>query len=115
VRAGRRALTGGPGDVTDRGGERTDRAVPAPGDTGAGRACAKRYPRSGSCDQDRTEGIRLGGSEQLRAAPLLSAAVKSPELGQARNRVAPGSLGLGREGEDDMANLVAGKRPRIRR
>jgi hypothetical protein len=25
---------------------------------GVGRTCAKRYPRSGSCDQDRTEGIR---------------------------------------------------------
>jgi hypothetical protein len=46
--------------VRDRGGL-------APGDTGAdrrargaGHMCAKRYPRSGSCDQDRTEGIRPG-------------------------------------------------------
>jgi hypothetical protein len=47
---GGRALIGGPGDVSDRGGGRTDRAGPTPGDTGAdrrargaGRACAKRY------------------------------------------------------------------------
>jgi hypothetical protein len=53
---------------------------------GAGRACAKRYPRSGPCDRDRTGEIRPGESERLRAALLLSAAVKSPELGQARAR-----------------------------
>jgi hypothetical protein len=40
--------------------------------------------------------------------------VKLPELGQARARVAPGSPGLGREGENATANSVAGKRPRIR-
>jgi hypothetical protein len=82
-------LTGGPGaSVTDGG--RTDRAGPAPGDLGAdrqakgaGRACAKRYPRSGPCDQDRTEGIRPGRGERLRAALLLSAAVRLPELRQA--------------------------------
>jgi hypothetical protein len=98
--------------------ERTDRAGPAPGDTGAdrwvrgaGRACAKRYPRSGSCDQDWTEGIRPGRGERLRAALLLSVAVRSPELRQARARVAPGSPGLGREEEDATANSVAGKRP----
>jgi hypothetical protein len=46
-------------------GGHTDRAGQAPGDLGAdrqakgaGRACAKRYPRSGPCDQDQTEGIR---------------------------------------------------------
>jgi hypothetical protein len=50
---------------------------------GAGRACAKRYPWSGSCDQDRTEGIRPGRGERLRAALLLSAVVRSPELRQA--------------------------------
>jgi hypothetical protein len=59
------------------------------------------------------EEIRPGG-ERLRAALLLSAAVKSPELGQARARVVPGSPGLGREGENAMANSVAGKRPQIR-
>jgi hypothetical protein len=54
-------LTGEPG------GGCTDQAGPALGNTGAdrrargtGRACAKRYLRSGSCDQDRTEGIRPG-------------------------------------------------------
>jgi hypothetical protein len=50
---------------------------------GVGRACAKRYPRSGPCDPDRTEGIRPGRGERLRAALLLSAAVRSPELRQA--------------------------------
>jgi hypothetical protein len=86
-------LTGGPGDVSDRWGGRTGRADPAPGDLGtdrrakgAGRACAKRYPRSGSCDQDQTEGIRPGRDERLRAVLLLSAVVRSPELGQARGR-----------------------------
>jgi hypothetical protein len=45
----------------------------------------------------------------LRAAPLLPATVKSLELGQARARVVPGSPGLGREGENDMANSRAEK------
>jgi hypothetical protein len=49
------------------------------------------------------------GGERLRAAPLLSTAVKSPELGQVRARVVPGSPGLGREGENNMTNSVAGK------
>jgi hypothetical protein len=49
------------------------------------------------------------GGERMRAAPLLSAAVKSPEMGQARARVVPGSPGLGREGENDTANSVEGK------
>jgi hypothetical protein len=40
--------------------------------------------------------------------------VKSLELRQARARVAPGSPGLGREGENAMTNSVAGKRPGIR-
>jgi hypothetical protein len=44
ARASGRVLTGRPGDVSDRGGGRTDRAGPALGDTGAGRACAKRHP-----------------------------------------------------------------------
>jgi hypothetical protein len=74
--------------------------------------------RSGIRDLGRAIKIRRRGSdrgsEQLRAAPLLSAAVKSPELRQARARVAPGSPGLGREGENATANSMAGKRPRIR-
>jgi hypothetical protein len=63
MRAWGRALTGGPGAPATEG--RTDRAGPTPGDLGAdrqakgaGRACVKRHPRSGPCDQDRTEGIR---------------------------------------------------------
>jgi hypothetical protein len=47
------------------------------------------------------------------AAPLLSAAVRSPELRQARARVAPGSSELGREEEGATVNSMAGKRPRI--
>jgi hypothetical protein len=53
------------------------------------------------------------GGERLQAVLLLSAAVKPPELGQARARVVPGSPRLGREGENNTANSVAGKRPRI--
>jgi hypothetical protein len=49
----------------------------------------------------------------LWAAPLLSAAVRSPALRQARARVAPGSPELGREEEDATANSMAGKRPRM--
>jgi hypothetical protein len=51
------------------------------------------------------------GNRRLRAAPLLSAAVKSPELRQARARVAPGSPELGREEEGATMNSMAGKRP----
>jgi hypothetical protein len=47
------------------------------------------------------------------AAPLLSAAVRSPELRQARARVASGSLELGRGEEGATTNSMAGKRPRI--
>jgi hypothetical protein len=60
--------------------------------------------RSDGGDQTRED-------ERLRAALLLSVAVRSPELGQARARVAPGSPGLGREGENATANSMAGKRP----
>jgi hypothetical protein len=81
---------------------------------GAERACAKRYPRCGPYDQDWMGEIRPGRDEWLQAALLLSAAVRSLELGQARARVAPGSPELGREGEDATTNSVAGKRPRIR-
>jgi hypothetical protein len=60
---------------------------------------------------------RLDGGDQtredewLRATLLLSTAVMSSELGQARARVAPGSPGLGREGENATANSMAGNRP----
>ena len=62
---------------------------------------------------NRTEGIRSWRGERLRAVLLFSAAVRSPELKQARARVAPGSPELGREGEGATANSMAGKGPRI--
>jgi hypothetical protein len=75
-------------------------------------ACAKRYPRSKSFDQDRT-----GGSDRenrrLRVVSLLSVAVRSPELRRARARVASGSPELGRGEEGATANSMMGKRPRI--
>jgi hypothetical protein len=46
-----------------------------------------------------------------KAAPLLSMAVRSPKLRQARARVALGLPELGREGEGTTANSMAGKRP----
>jgi hypothetical protein len=48
------------------------------------------------------------------AAPLLPATVKSPELGRACARVVPWSPELGREGENDSANSMAGLWPRVR-
>jgi hypothetical protein len=73
--------------------------------------CVKRYPWSEPFDLNWTEGIRPGGNRRLRAASLLSAAVRSPELRLARARVAPGLPELGREGEGTTANSMAGKRP----
>ena len=58
-------------------------------------------------------GAPTGGNKRLRAAPLLSAAVRSPEWRRARARVAPGLPKLGREEEDATTNSMAGKRPRI--
>jgi hypothetical protein len=78
---------------------------------GADCVSAKRYPRSGPFDLNRMEEIRPGGNRRLRAALLLSAAVRSLELRLARVRVAPGSPELGREGEGTTANSMAGKRP----
>jgi hypothetical protein len=52
--------------------------------------------------------------ERLRVASLLPTTVKSPELGRVRARVVPGSPELGREGENDTANSVAGLWPRVR-
>jgi hypothetical protein len=54
---------------------------------------------------------QTGGNRQLRAALLLSATVRSPELMQARARVAPGSPELGRGDEGATTNSMAGKRP----
>jgi hypothetical protein len=68
-------------------------------------------PRSKPFDLNRTVGIRLRENRWLRAAPLLSAAVRSPELRQAWARVAPRSPELGRGEEGAMANSMAGKRP----
>jgi hypothetical protein len=108
-------LTGGPGvSATEGEGALNERAQRQRtwaliGGLGAQGARA----RSGIRDLGRA--IRIGrgrsdpGREQLRVAPLLSTAVKSPELGNARARVAPGSPGLGREGEDATANSMAGK------
>jgi hypothetical protein len=91
-----------------------------PGNAGADRRARTQgararsgIPRSGPCDQDRTREIRPGG-ERLRAAPLLSAAVKSPELGRVRATAVPGSPELVREGEDDPTNSMAGLWPRVR-
>jgi hypothetical protein len=53
------------------------------GDQTGGVERAKCYRRSRSFDLNRTEGIRPRGNRRLRAAPLLSAAVRSPELRQA--------------------------------
>ena len=47
---------------------------------GVGHACTMRYPRSRSFDLNRSEGIRPGRGERLRAALLLSATVRSLEL-----------------------------------
>jgi hypothetical protein len=40
--------------------------------------------------------------------------VKSPELGRTRATAVPGSPELGRDGENDTANSVAGLWPRVR-
>jgi hypothetical protein len=54
------------------------------------------------------------GGERLRAAPLLPAAVKSPELGWVRATAVPGSSELVRGGEEDSPNSMAGLWPRDR-
>jgi hypothetical protein len=65
-------------------------------------------PRSGPCDQDQT------GGERLWATSLLLATVKSLELVRAQAMAVLRSLELGREGENDTANSVAGCWPQIR-
>jgi hypothetical protein len=71
--------------------------------------------RSGTRDPSRSIKIGRRGSDwenrRLRAAPLLSTVVKSPELRLAQSRVAPGSPELGRGEEGATANSMAGKRP----
>jgi hypothetical protein len=54
-------------------------------------------------------GNQTGEIDVCEAAPLLSTAVRSPELRQAQARVAPGSPELGREGEGATVNSMAGK------
>jgi hypothetical protein len=94
-RQGTRALTGGPGTqgVRARSGIRD-----------LGRAIM--IGRGG--------GIITGRDERLRAALLLSAAVRSPELRHARARVAPRGRRDWAERENATMNSMAGKRPRIR-
>jgi hypothetical protein len=62
-------------------------------------------------DQDRMGEIRPGETDVREAAPLLSAAVKSPELRLAQARVALGLPELGRGEEGATTNSMAGKRP----
>jgi hypothetical protein len=64
-----------------------------------------RAVRSESDGGDQTEGV-----EWLWAPLLLSAAVKSPELGR-HELGGPGSPELGREEEGSTANSMAGKGP----
>jgi hypothetical protein len=64
--------------------------------------------------RSRSDGGDQTGGEWMWAAPLLPATVKSPELGRACARVVPWSSELGREGENDSANSMAGLWPRVR-
>jgi hypothetical protein len=71
--------------------------------------------RGGRTDRSRSDGgDQTGRGERLRAVPLLPEAVKSPELGRVRAMVVLGSPELVREGEDDLANSMAGLWPRDR-
>jgi hypothetical protein len=75
------------------------------------RACAKRYPAVRAVRSE-SDGEKQTGETNVReAASLLSMAVRSPELRQARARVAPGSPKLGRGEEGATTNSMAGKRP----
>jgi hypothetical protein len=56
--------------------------------------------------------INTWRGKRLRAAPLLLAAVRSPELGRVCATVAPGSPGLARNEEEDSTNLLVGLWPR---
>jgi hypothetical protein len=73
--------------------------------------CAKRYPAVRAMRSRSDRGNQTGETDVREAAPLLSAAVRSPELRQARARVVPGSPELGREGEGTTANSMVAKRP----
>jgi hypothetical protein len=112
--------------VSAQGGERADRAGPAlegkrtaAGVRGGpsrsikiGRGGGPRGSEGVGAVRSRSDGGNQTGETDVReAAPLLSAAVRSPELRQARARVAPGSPELGRGEEGAMANSMVGKRP----
>jgi hypothetical protein len=71
----------------------------------------KRYPAVRAVRSGLDEGDQTGENRRLRAAPLLSAAVRSSELRQARARVALGSPELGRGEEGTTTNSMARKRP----
>jgi hypothetical protein len=76
------SATEGEGALTERAQRQGTRALT--GGSGAQGARARSgVPRSGPCNQDRTEGIRPRRGGRLRAALLLSAAVRSPGLRQA--------------------------------
>jgi hypothetical protein len=55
-------------------------------------------------------GNQIGETDIREVVPLLSAAMRSPELRQAQARVAPRLPELGRGEEGATANSVAGKR-----
>jgi hypothetical protein len=76
-------------------------------------ARAKRYPAVRAVRSESDGGDQTGETDVREAAPLLSTVVRSPELRQARARVAPGSPELGRGEEGATANSIARKRPRI--
>jgi hypothetical protein len=106
--------------VNNRGGgaltERTQRQGMWVLTDGPGRRARVREAVS----RDLGHAIKIGrgrsdrGGERLRAAPLLSSAMKSPELGRVRAMAVPGSPELVREGEDDTAISMAGLWPRVR-
>jgi hypothetical protein len=48
------------------------------------------------------------GADWLQVAPLLLAAVRSPELGRARATTVPGLPGLARNEEEDTSNSLVG-------
>jgi hypothetical protein len=50
--------------------------------------------------------IKAGRADWLQAAPLLLAAVRSPELGRVRAMAVPRSSGLARKEEEHSANSL---------
>jgi hypothetical protein len=71
----------------------------------------KRYPAVRAVRSRSDRGNQTMETDVCEAAPLLSAAVRSPELRQARARVASGSPELGRGEQGATANSMAEKRP----